>query len=138
MFWSRVASAQFSPDGQWIAYNTDESSQHEVKVVPFPPTGEEYPISTDGGVQPTWRRDGQELYFLTMNGYLKAVDFRPGNEFEIGNIRTLFQTSLTAEYEVTQYAPDPSGERFLLLLPYQDSTAASFNVILNWSSLLEK
>jgi len=69
---------QFSPDGRWIAYNTNESDRHEVKVVPFPPNGEKWQISTSGGVQPTWRGDGKELFFLAPDATLMAADVRPG------------------------------------------------------------
>ncbi len=56
--------AQFSPDGRWVAYQTNESGRFEVVVQPFPDVGGKWPVSTAGGVTPRWRADGKELYFL--------------------------------------------------------------------------
>ena len=53
--------AQFSPDSRWIAYRSDESGLNEVYVTRFPPTGEHWPVSSGGAVQPVWRQDGREL-----------------------------------------------------------------------------
>ena len=69
--------ARYSPDGKWIAYNDVESRRFEVFVVPFPPTGERWQISTSGGVQPEWRGDGRELFYLDPAGTLMAVTSTP-------------------------------------------------------------
>ena len=133
-----VDQAQFSPDNRWIAYNTDESGRHEVKIVPFPPTGEKWPISTSGGVQPTWSADGRELYFLAPDGTLMAVEIRPGLKFERSKPRPLFKTPIPPNPQVEQYAPHPDGKRFLFAVPAEQSSLSSFTVILNWTSLLNK
>jgi eukaryotic-like serine/threonine-protein kinase len=128
---------QFSPDGRWIAFNTNESGRHEVKVVPFPPNGEKWQISTSGGVQPTWRGDGKELYFLAPDAALMAVDVRPGATFAWGEPHPLYKTQIDIiNNDVEQYAPDPNGKRFLFRKPAGES--APFTVILNWTSLLRK
>ena len=88
-----VDQAQFSPNGRWIAYNTNESGRPEVKVVPFPPASEKWPISTAGGVQPTWSTDGRELYFLASDGMLMAVEIKPGVKFEWVKPRPLFKVA---------------------------------------------
>jgi len=133
-----VDQAQFSPDGRWIAYNTNETSRHEVKVVPFPPADDKWPISTDGGVQPTWSNDGHELYFLAPDGTLMAVEINPGAKFEPGMPHQLFETGISVSPQVEQYAPHPDGKRFLSLKPSEQSAVFQFNVILNWTSLLEQ
>jgi Tol biopolymer transport system component len=133
-----IDQAQFSPDGSWIAYNTNESGRPEVMVVPFPPTGDKYQISTTGGVQATWRSDGRQLYFLAPDSTLMAVDVRPGKIFEWGDARPLFKTQLSISDQMEQYAPDPEGNRFLFVKPTEESLKAPFTVILNWSSLLKK
>jgi hypothetical protein len=133
-----IDQAQFSPDGRWIAYNTNESGRFDVKVAPFPATGDKWQISTAGGVQPTWRLDGGELYFLAPDSTLMAVDVRSGKPFEYGVPHPLFKTQLTASYSIEEYHPAPDGKRFLLAKNLVDVSPAPFTVILNWTSLLRK
>ncbi len=133
-----VDQARFSPDGRWIAYNTDESGRMEVKVVRFPPTSDKWQISTAGGVQPTWRGDGRELYFLEPDATLMSVDVQPGSIFEWGTARPLFKTPLNVIAMMEQYAPAPDGKRFLIVAPDPDSLSAPFTVFLNWTALLKK
>lgn len=89
-----VDQAQFSPDGRWIAYNANESGRYEVYVVPFPPTGDKWQVSSAGGVQPRWRGDGNELYYLTPDGVLMAVDIRTDDKVHASTPRALFPTRL--------------------------------------------
>jgi eukaryotic-like serine/threonine-protein kinase len=134
-----VDQARFSLDGRWIAYNTNESGRHEVKVVAFPPTDEKWQVSTAGGVQPTWRRDGSELYFLALDATLMSVDIQPSTRFQFGEPRRLFNSQLSIlESHSEQYAPAPDGKRFLFVKPTAESSKPPFNVILNWASLLKK
>ena len=80
-----INQAQLSPDNRWIAYQEkDESGRFEVWVGRFPPTGERWRVSSDGGVQPVWRQDGRELFYLGLDGTLYAVEFRPGNQSTLG------------------------------------------------------
>src|SRR5262249_38940792 len=58
------SGGRFSPDGKWVAYQSNESGRSEVYVQPFPGPGAKFQISTDGGANPLWRRDGKELFFL--------------------------------------------------------------------------
>jgi Tol biopolymer transport system component len=133
-----VDQARFSPDGRWIAYNTNESGRFEVKVVPFPPTGDKWQVSTGGGVQPIWRVDGRELYFLAPDASLMAVDILPGKTFEWGKARLLFKTQLSLSDSNEQYAPAPDGKRFLLVTPSADGSTPAFTVVLNWTAGLKK
>jgi eukaryotic-like serine/threonine-protein kinase len=134
-----VDQARFSPDGRWIAYNTNESGRHEVKIVAFPPTDDKWQISTAGGVQPTWRGDGCELYFLSLDGTLMSVDVQPGTRFQFGEPSRLFKSQLSIiESHSEQYAPAPNGKRFLFVKPTAESSKPPFNVILNWTALLKK
>src|SRR4030095_9293979 len=66
-------NAQFSPDGRWIAYQSDESGRVEIYVQPFPGPGRKVRISVSGGVQARWRRDGKELFYLGSDNRLMAV-----------------------------------------------------------------
>lgn len=86
--------AQFSPDSRSIAYHSTETGQPEVYVTPFPPTGESWPVSSGGGVQPVWRQDGRELYYLGLDGTLNAVEVRPGERPQFSSRRALFHTGI--------------------------------------------
>ena len=105
-----IDQSQFSPDGRWIAYNTNESGRHEVKAVPFPATRGPVQISKSGGVQPTWSSKGDELYFLAPDGKLMAVDIQAGEKLEFGEPRELFGTQLPPSSGTEQYAPHPDGK----------------------------
>ena len=126
----------FSPDGKWIAYNSDESGRWEIYLSPFPSTGARWQVSSDGGVQPTWRRDGRELYFLSPDATLIAVDIRLGSSPELGTPRTLFRTKLVPSAQVDQYAPSPDGQRFLLMAPLGDVDEPP-TVLVGWPALLK-
>ncbi len=129
--------AQFSPDRRWIAYNANESGRFEGYVTPFPPTGERWQVSSSGGVQPIWRQDSRELYYLGLDGTLNAVELRTGSRPRFSVPRQLFQTGLVAPSPtLEQYAASADGQRFLLLKPVDDKVRNSIGVILNWPALL--
>lgn len=135
-----VDQAQMSPDGKWIAYNSNESSRHEVYVTPFPPTGERYSVSRAGGSQPTWRADGGELYYLTPEGALNAVRVSvSGGKFSWSDPVELVRPRLgSVSTAVEQYAPHPSGTKFLFLDTVGDEKNLSLGVLLNWPSLVPR
>ena len=83
--------AQFSPDGKWIAYTSDESGAPEVYVQTFPASGGRWRVSTGGGSQPKWRRDGRELFYIAADRKLMAVDVKLGATFEAGVPKTLLE-----------------------------------------------
>jgi len=130
--------AHMSADGKWVAYNSNESSRYEVYVVPFPATGQRFPVSRNGGSQPTWRADGSELYFLTPDGALDAVKVTvSGTNFLTSEPVELVRPKLTGVSSVVeQYAPHPSGTKFLFLDTVGDEKNLSIGVLLNWRSLL--
>lgn len=129
--------AQFSPDGRWVAYTSNELGRDEVFLQSFPRPGSKRQVSSGGGVQPRWRADGRELYYLAPDQKLMAVAVRPGSNLELGTPKVLFQTRLatvgTAAPENRQlYDVTPDGKRFLLsLLPEQ--AGPPITVILNWT-----
>jgi Tol biopolymer transport system component len=133
-----IDQAQFSPDGRWIAYNADESGRYEIYLTAFPPTGERWKVSQGGGVQPVWRHDGRELYYLGFDGVLKAVELR-GTDFpQLSVPNRLFDTRLAAPSPwVEQYTVSADGRRFLILRPVDDKVRNSIGVILNWPELLQ-
>jgi eukaryotic-like serine/threonine-protein kinase len=132
-----VDQPRFSPDGHWIAFNADESGQHEVYVTRFPPTGERWMVSHGGGVQPVWRRDGRELYYLGLDGILYAVEFPAGDRPQFSVPKRLFNTGLVAPSPwVEQYAVSADGRRVLILKPVSARVRNSIGVILDWPALL--
>ncbi|MCA1642389.1 MAG: protein kinase [Acidobacteria bacterium] len=92
--------AQFSPDGRFVAYVSDESGRAEVYVQSFPAAGGKWQISTGGGDQPQWRRDGRELFYMAPDKTLMAVPIAAGGSFEPGSPAALFATHIPARGSV--------------------------------------
>jgi Tol biopolymer transport system component len=130
--------ASVSPDGRWIAYMSDESGRFEVYVQPITGSGAKVPISTEGGMEPVWNRNGRELFYL--NGpRLMAVDVSAGPRFSVTSPRLLFEGGFD---ETRQAVADshlfdvtPDGRQFVMLKS-DVAPATSFNVILNWFATL--
>jgi dipeptidyl aminopeptidase/acylaminoacyl peptidase len=132
-----IDQAEFSSDGRRVAYNSSESGRNEVYVVPFPPTGERWQISTSGGVQPRWRRDGRELYYLGPDRSLMAVAIKTAPSFSAGDPIRLFESRLsTLSFQTEQYAAGPDGSRFLFALPVAGAKPEPVTVLTNWMSLV--
>ena len=134
----RVDEPTFSPDGRWVAYNSDDAGRFEVYISPFPPTGARWQVSSTGGMQPTWRRDGRELFFLAPDGTMTAVDVVLGAAPEFGVSRGLFQTGLIPNGSLDQYAVTPDGQRFLIMSPVGEAAEEPPTVILDWPALLTR
>ncbi|MGA2606851.1 MAG: hypothetical protein ABSH01_05265 [Terriglobia bacterium] len=135
---------QFSPDTHWIAYASDESGRVEVYVQPFPAPpsgGSKTPVSRDGGNQPRWRRDGKELFYLSLGGKLMAVDVTEGPIFKAGSPKPLFQLPVTSMYDnaalnVFRGDTTPDGKRFLI--DTAKTSSEPLTVVLNWTAELKK
>ena len=134
--------AQFSPDGRWVAYQTNESGRFELVVQPFPGAGGKWQVSTSGGVAPRWRADGKELYFLAPDATMMAVPVTAaGPSFEAGTPVALFPArivgggSLAANHP--HYAVARDG-RFLIHQPVADAAVAPITLILNWNPEAKK
>ncbi len=137
-------NAQFSPDGRWIAYASNESGRYEVYVQGFVPPGPQgdggassgkWQVSGNGGDQPRWRRDGKELFYVAIDGRLMGAGVRLGATFERGIPEPLFQTPMrvrpVAGYD---YAVSSDGRRFLLNVPESGGQATPVTVVLNWQA----
>ena len=144
----RVAHSQFnetqavvSPDSRRIAYVSDESGRFEVYVQSFPDASVEpkTTVSSGGGSQPRWSRDGHELYYLRADGTLMAVAVRTQPSFELGAVTTLFKTSLSTFVNPyrSDYVPSADGRRFLMKVPVADATLPSITVVMNWPALMK-
>jgi hypothetical protein len=136
-----VDQVHFSPDGRWVAYNTAaEGRRQDVYVSTYPATSARWLISTSGGVQPIWRSDGKELFYLGLDGVLYAVGIEAdGTQLKSSAPRTLFKTPLRDLSAVTeQYRATADGQRFLFQVPVGDGTQPPLRVIMNWPGLLEE
>jgi eukaryotic-like serine/threonine-protein kinase len=136
--------AKFSPDGQWVAYVSNESGTREVYVQPFPmPSGGKWAVSNGGGGQPRWSRDGKELFYFTPDENLMAVDVKTsGGAIALGVPKALFHAPVgggTGGGADTSWRWDISadGKRFLVNTSLDDATAAPINVVLNWENTLK-
>jgi eukaryotic-like serine/threonine-protein kinase len=127
------SQAQFSPDSRWIAYTSDASGRSEVYVRGFPEAGEDFVVSKGGGHSPRWRGDGKELYYISLDGKMMAVEVAAGRMFQPGTPKPLFQASGTLpEWHVTA-----DGQRFLFAVPV-GQTQAPFTIVSNWMAALKK
>jgi eukaryotic-like serine/threonine-protein kinase len=133
-----VDEPSFSPDGKWLAYNSSESGRFEVYTIPFPPTGARWQVSANGGGQPRWRGDGKELFFLSPDGTMMAVEIKAGATIEPGTPHALFKTNLQTSFTTDQYAVMNDGQRFLLMKPVSDTIQTPMTVVLNWTAALKK
>ncbi len=130
--------AQFSPDGKWIAYTSDESGAPEVYVQTFPASGGKWRVSTGGGNQPQWRRDGKELFYIAADRKLMAVDVKLGATFEAGVPKTLFSTRVLTLTEFrNHYAVTADGQRFLINSMIEEISATPISVVVNWTADLK-
>ncbi|MGH9672691.1 MAG: TolB family protein [Bryobacteraceae bacterium] len=126
----------FSPDGRWIAYQSNESAPAQVFVQGFPKAAGRFQVSTNGGVRPNWRRDGREIYYLSPDRKMMAVEVKAdGLAFETGRPRVLFQTRVAgAPPFVNTYDVTADGRRFLINLELETAATTSITVVMNWSA----
>lgn len=131
----RKETATFSPDGRWIAYSSTEGGTHQIFVQPFPDVGRgKWQVSTRGGREPRWRGDGAELYYMTPEGTLTAVDIRvDGDRLDPGQPRALFELGFPLPPPESQpdyhYAVAADGERFLISEPIDLASAETPDAI---------
>jgi len=126
---------QFSPDGDWISYTSDESGTPEIYLRRFPIAAGKRQISTRGGSQPHWRRDGKELFYLALDGTLVSVSVAVrGRDLETSAPRELFKTGITGAFveRRNQYVVTHDGQRFLVNVSTEDEIPAPITVIVNW------
>jgi Tol biopolymer transport system component len=136
-----VRNAQFSSDGRWIAYASNESGTMEVYVSPFPSARGKWQLSRDGGEEPRWRRDGKELFYLSPDGKIMAVAISTGATFDAGVPVPLFQThrrQAISSQDVFSYDVAADGHRFLVETRIDEPKASPMSVLLNWSAEMKK
>ena len=134
----REVQPHFSPDGRFLAYVANESGRTEVYVQSYPGPGRTWQISTSGGSDPQWRRDGKELYYRGLDQKLMAVEIRGGDALEPGLPQLLFQARVSTGAASTKYIPDPTGQKFLFVAPLGRDAMTPTTVVLNWFAGLGK
>ncbi|MGH9716794.1 MAG: protein kinase domain-containing protein, partial [Candidatus Acidiferrales bacterium] len=139
------ANGHFSPDGHWVAYESDESGRDEIYVRPFSPrsstadasgAGAKWQVSYGGGQEPRWSADGKELYYLTTDWKVMEVDVTTNPVFQAGTPKLLFQAPQQPSTTDGDYTTD--GKKFLFLAPSQQTTQAPFTVVSNWQAGLKE
>lgn len=140
---------RLSPDGRWLAYTSDESGTREVYVQEFPEAGRRWRVSTRGGVDPRWRRDGLELFYLepgpptgtshVAEPSLMAVKIEVGARFEAAAPQALFRVRVPALWMENNwtYAVASQGQRFLFSKVI-DVKPSLITVVLNWKEGLAR
>jgi hypothetical protein len=127
---------QVSPDGRWIAYESDETGRLEIYIQTFPRPGGKWQISQGGGVQPRWRADLRELYFFALDRTLMAVPLHEeGGNLVPGTPSALFVSGLSVVGKF-RYTVSPDGQRFYLAEATEDRQGAPIDVVLNWTTML--
>ena len=130
---------QFSPDGRWVAYNSDESGRTEVYVQPFPASGDKHQVSIDGGIEPRWRPDGKELFYLTADGRMMVAEIFRGETFRAGVPQMLFRApgvNPVLASTVFHYDVSKDGQRFLIDAAVEGPTQSPVTIVLNWQAAL--
>jgi dipeptidyl aminopeptidase/acylaminoacyl peptidase len=134
-------SPAFSPDGRSMAYRSDESGHSEIYVRPFPGPGERVQVSTAGGVEPVWSRDGHELFYRSGNR-MTIVPISAGSRAAAGPPRVLFERNyfmFGAGLQFPEYDVTPDGQRFVMMTaPKQENIDNRFNIVLNWRTDVER
>jgi eukaryotic-like serine/threonine-protein kinase len=120
---------KLSPDGRWLAYETNETGVPAVYVQTFPGREGKWQVSAESGTRPVWRRDGKELFYISGDNKMMAVDVNSDVEFGHGVPKALFEvrTARTALYDVTR-----DGKRLLMLNPAEPEANAQMTVAINW------
>ena len=135
-----------SPDGRWIAYQSNLSGSWQVYVQPFPDLSSRWQVSTEGGVSPMWHPNGRQLFYRNDRAVMSVPVTPTGNTFTYGNPRVLFEGSYVPESsspgDARSYALTPDGQRFLMMKeerpPDAGSRATQIVVILNWVEELKR
>jgi serine/threonine protein kinase/Tol biopolymer transport system component len=131
-------SPRVSPDGRWVAYSSVESGRFEVYVAAFPSFREKRQASNGGGCQPLWRKDGKELFYLSLSlDRMMSVDVKRTSSIETGVPRALFQIPFRADQNRIQFDVTGNGRRFIFGEPVGEGNKP-ITVVLNWTAGLTR
>jgi Tol biopolymer transport system component len=128
------ARPSFSPDGRWIAYQSDESGRAEIYVRPFPGPGGKWQVSPNGGEEPHWSADGREIFYLDAAQNIVAVPVETGGGFRAGVPDELFDARLFPSLQRNRFVASGDGQSFLTLSPMESQSNPPTTVVLNWNT----
>ena len=129
--------ARISPDGKYLAFSSAESGRPNVYIQAMPPGVGKWQISVNGGAQPRWRRDGKELFFVSPDLRMMAVDVTTGVTVTAGIPHALFQSTVGSVLR-SHYDVSADGRRFLIDSPPANADNTPITVVLNWWAGLKK
>jgi eukaryotic-like serine/threonine-protein kinase len=132
-----VSHGQFSPDGRFVAYASNETGRWEVYIAPFPGPGGNWQVSREGGSEPRWRRDGKEMFYIAADGHLMTVAIKESPTFDAGEPKPLFlvrRREPVASSDLFTYDVSADGQRFLVNTDVGETTPPALNVVMNWAS----
>jgi hypothetical protein len=129
---------RFSPDGRWIAYQSDESGRSEIYVRQFPGPGGRLQVSTSGGSEPWWSADGREIFYLDEEENIVSVAVRAADVFTAALPEVLFKARLCQSGQRNRYLVASDGQRFLMVSPVESQTIPPMTVVLNWDAALAR
>jgi serine/threonine protein kinase/Tol biopolymer transport system component len=138
---SVLSNGQFSPDGKWVAYASNETGKWQIYVTSFPEGRGKWQVSTGGGEQPRWRGDGKELFYLSLDRKMMAAFVTTGTHFDAGAPVVLFQSTPRQPvmiHDLFVYDVSRDGQRFLINTQVKQADTAPMSVILNWPAKLGK
>ncbi len=130
--------SQVSPNMKWMAYQSAESGRTEVYVQSFPPSGGKWQVSTAGGEEPYWRRDGKELFYVEGKRLMAVQVNSDGQIFRPGVPKPLFEVLLENEDRRSRYQVAANGQRFLVNVPLESTLSAPITVVTNWTAGLKR
>jgi serine/threonine protein kinase len=126
-----------SPDGKWMAYQSNESGRREVYITAFPGGGAKWQVSSNGGIAAKWRRDGKELFFLDPTDNLVAVDVTSGEAVRLGAPHALFQ-AVGIQRDFGPYDVTGDGKKFLINSGNLKEGTEPVTLVLNWPAELKR
>jgi len=136
-----VAGGQFSPNGKWVAYASNETGRWEIYVTSFPEARGKWQVSSGGGEQARWRADGKELFFLSADNTMTAAPVTTETKFDSGTPIALFRAAPrlpTSSRDQFVYDVSKDGQRFLILTQVKQAGTPPMTVVLNWTAKLNK
>jgi hypothetical protein len=126
---------RLSPDGRFVAYDTDESGRSEIYLISFPEGQGRVQISNAGGTNPKWSRGGREILYTAFDGRVTSVEIDVSRGLRVGTPKPLFQLP---EGAGPQWDVSADGEHFLLNVPVIKSSSVPLSVVVNWTAGLRK
>jgi eukaryotic-like serine/threonine-protein kinase len=129
----------FSPDGKWLAYANNATGRQEIYIQPFPSGAGRWQVSTAGGTSPNWRKDGKELFFISLDSQMMAVDVsQKGAGLQLGAPHVLFKAAPTVRGSSGPYTVSADGKKFVMNTVAQQSITEPLTLITNWTADLKQ